>query len=355
VSDGDASVEPPVLVERRGRLGVLTLNRPRAINALDTAMVGIVNDELDAWASDDAIATVLVTGAGERGLCAGGDVVTLARAAQAGDRAVPARFWRDEYRMNAVIARFPNPYVAFMDGIVLGGGVGISAHGSHRIVTERTRLGMPETGIGFVPDVGGTRLLAQAPGELGTHLGLTGDHVTGADAIALGFADTFVPSHRLTELAAALETADADDAIAAVAEPAPSSALVTHRDWIDAAYAGDDLAAILARLAVGPDPARAAAATLAGRSPTALALTLAALRRAARESSLEEALGREYRVSTHCLVLPDFAEGIRAQLVDKDRAPRWSPAALADVDPAVVAGAFAPVDPELQLAPPRVE
>jgi enoyl-CoA hydratase len=343
------AAEAPVVVERRGRLGVLTLNRPRALNALTTEMVGIVDGALAAWADDDAVATVLVVGAGERGLCAGGDVVALARAAQAGDLAAPARFWQAEYAMNAAISRFPKPYVAVMDGIVLGGGVGISAHGSHRIVTERTRLGMPETGIGFVPDVGGTRLLARAPGELGTHLGLTGDTVTGADAIALGLADAFVPSDRLAELAVALETRDADAAIAAVAAPAPDAPLLVERAWIDAAYAGDDLAAILDRLAAGPGAARAAADTLAHRSPTALAITLRALRLAAAESTLEDALRREYRTSTHAIRLPDFAEGIRAQLVDKDRAPRWAPAALADVDPAVVAAAFAPVDPELSL------
>ncbi|MGN6325549.1 enoyl-CoA hydratase/isomerase family protein [Pseudolysinimonas sp.] len=349
-----APAEPgpaPVLVERRGRLGILTLNRPRALNALDTGMVGIVSDALAAWADDDAVATVLVRGAGERGLCAGGDVVGIARAAQAGDRELPARFWRDEYRMNAAIARFPKPYVALMDGIVLGGGVGISAHGSHRVVTERTRLGMPETGIGFVPDVGGTRLLAHAPGELGTHLGLTGDHVTGVDAIALGFADAFVPSDRFEALAVALETEDADVAIASVAESAPPAPLLAERAWIDAAYAGDDLSAILDRLTAGEEPARAAAATLATRSPTALAITLRSLRAAAAESTLEEALRREYRVSTRVVALPDFVEGIRAQLVDKDSAPRWRPAALADVDPAVVDAAFAPVDPELPLPP----
>jgi enoyl-CoA hydratase len=351
VTDAD---DAPVLVERRGRLGVLTLHRPRALNALTTEMVGMVNDALATWAADDTVATVLVTGAGERGLCAGGDVVTLARAAQSGDLAAPARFWQDEYAMNAAIARFPKPYVALMDGIVLGGGVGISAHGSHRVVTERTRLGMPETGIGFVPDVGGTRLLAQAPGELGTHLGLTGEHVTGADAIALGLADAFVPSERLAGLVSALATTDADAAIAAVAEAPPASELLPQRAWIDAAYAGDDLGAILERLADGAEPARAAAATLARRSPTALAITLRALRAAAHESSLEEALRREYRVSTHALVLPDFAEGIRAQLVDKDRAPRWSPADPADVDPAVVATAFDPVDPGLALPEPPV-
>jgi len=346
--------EPSVLVERRGRLGVITLNRPRVINALDLEMVETVSAALSAWARDDAIAAVLVTGAGERGLCAGGDIVGMYRSAVDGTDAAAA-FWRAEYRMNASIAAYPKPYVAFMDGIVLGGGVGISAHGSHRIVTERTRIGMPETGIGFVPDVGGTRLLSLAPGELGTHVALTGGMFSGADAIALGMADAYVPSARLAELAGALETVDPDDAIAAVAEPAPASDLVAARDGIDAAYAGDDLEAIIERLDAGEEQARAAAATIATRSPTALAVTLRAIRIAATEPDLATALRRDYRVGRHALGWPDFAEGIRAQVVDKDRAPRWNPATLAAVDPAVVAAAFEPIGPDLDLgaADPR--
>jgi enoyl-CoA hydratase len=343
---GDAA---PVLVERRGRLGVLTLNRPRAINAITREMVGIVADALDAWEHDDAVGAVLVTGAGERGLCAGGDVVGLRSATGGSDPAPALDFWQHEYRLNARIARYPKPYVAFMDGLVLGGGVGVSAHGSHRVVTERTRLGMPETGIGFVPDVGGTWLLARAPGELGTHLGLTGGMVPGEDAILLGMADSYVPSDRLPALAAALEAQEPDAAIASVAERPPAPALERERRWIDAAYAGPDLGVILARLALGSAAARDAAAVLATRSPTALALTLRSLRLAATDPDLETALRREYRVSAHCLAMPDFGEGIRAQLVDKDRAPRWSPPTLSEIDPALVAGATAAVDPELDL------
>jgi enoyl-CoA hydratase len=350
-ASGEVSGDPaPVLVERRGRLGVLTLDRPRAINALTREMVGLVADALDAWEHDDAVGAVLVTGAGERGLCAGGDVVGLRAATGGADPAPALDFWQHEYRLNARIARYPKPYVALMDGLVLGGGVGISAHGSHRVVTERTRLGMPETGIGFVPDVGGTWLLAQAPGELGTHLGLTGAMVPGEDAILLGMADSYVPADRLPALAAALETEEPDAAIAAVAEHPPASALARDRAWIDAAYAGSDLGVILARLASGSAAAREAAAVLAGRSPTALALTLRSLRLAATDPDLETTLRREYRVSVHCLAMPDFGEGIRAQLVDKDRSPRWSPATLAEVDPALVAGATTAVDPELRLA-----
>lgn len=341
--------EPPVRVERRGRLGVLILDRPSVINALDREMVGMLADALDAWEHDPDVGAVLVSGAGDRGLCAGGDVVGLFRAATGDDRAAAADFWWHEYRLNARIARYPKPYVAFMDGLVLGGGVGVSAHGSHRIVTERTRLGMPETGIGFVPDVGGTWLLSQAPGELGTHLGLTGALVPGEDAIALGLADAYVPAARLGALAEALETIEPDAAIAAVAERPPASALLRERPWIDEAYAGADLGVILARLAVGAAAAREVAATLASRSPTALALTLRSLRLAATDPDLETALRREYRVSLHCLALPDFAEGIRAQVVEKDRSPRWSPAALDEVDPGLVAAATSPIDRELEL------
>ncbi|GAA2072750.1 enoyl-CoA hydratase/isomerase family protein [Pseudolysinimonas kribbensis] len=349
MSDSDATEpDPTVLVERRGRLGVITLNRPRVINALDRGMVDAVSATLADWADDDAVATVLVSGAGERGLCAGGDIVGMYRSAVDGTDAAAA-FWRAEYRMNAAIAHYPKPYVAFMDGIVLGGGVGISAHGSHRVVTERTRIGMPETGIGFVPDVGGTRLLARAPGELGTHAALTGGMFSGADAIALGMADAFVPSVRLAEVAAALEATDADAAIAAVAEAPPASELLAQRDWIDEAYAGDDVAAILERLRSGDEPARTAAAVIETRSPTALAVTLRALRIAATEPTLDDALRRDYRVGLHALRWPDFAEGIRAQVIDKDRSPRWNPASLAEVDSAVVTAAFAPVDPELDL------
>ena len=193
---------------------------------------------------------MLVRGAGDRGLCAGGDIVAIYRDMLDGGDAT-ADFWADEYRLNLLISEYPKPYVAFMDGLVLGGGVGISAHGSVRIVTERTRTGMPETTIGFVPDVGGTLLLSRSPGETGTHAALTGAHLSGADALFLGLADHFVPSDRLAELAAALETEPAEAAVARFAEPAPPSVLAAQQEWIDACYSSDDAEEILRRLRAG--------------------------------------------------------------------------------------------------------
>ncbi|HOB57822.1 MAG TPA: 3-hydroxyisobutyryl-CoA hydrolase, partial [Rhodoglobus sp.] len=206
-----------VVITQRGRLGHVLLNRPQAINALTHEMVVQIAAALAAWATDDSVETVAISGAGERGLCAGGDVTAMYRSAVAegADAGVEAAaFWADEYALNSAIAHYPKPYVALMTGVVLGGGVGVSAHGSHRVVTETTKLGMPEVTIGFVPDVGGTRLLARAPGELGTHLALTGGTMTGADAIALGFADWYVPSVALPALLDDLERMPAADAIA---------------------------------------------------------------------------------------------------------------------------------------------
>ncbi|MCX0247707.1 3-hydroxyisobutyryl-CoA hydrolase, partial [Streptomyces drozdowiczii] len=209
--------EDPVLLHTEGRVRHLTLNRPRALNALDHAMVRLMADALDAAGSDEAVVAVLLTGAGERGLCAGGDIRAVRDDALAGGTA-SLDFWRDEYLLNARIARFPKPYVALMDGIVMGGGVGVSAHGSVRIVTERSRIAMPETGIGFVPDVGGTYLLGAAPGELGTHLALTGEAVGAADALLCGLADHFVPAEGLAALVAALAECTTPEAVTATVE-----------------------------------------------------------------------------------------------------------------------------------------
>lgn len=336
--------EPEVLVTREGGLGILTLNRPAAMNALTHGMVNRLAEALEGWSDDPGIRTVLIRGAGDRGLCAGGDVVSLHAAAVSGDRELPARFWADEYALNLVISRYPKPYVALMDGVVLGGGVGVSAHGSHRIVTERTRLGMPEVGIGFIPDVGGTWLLARAPGELGTRLALTGEMVGAAEAVTLGLADRFVPSDRLESLTEALRDTPADAAIAAVAEPAPESMLLSQKDWHDRMFAGADAEAIIERLRAAGEDGTALADTIASKSPTAVAVALAALRRALEADSLATVLEEEFRVSMHCLAHPDFREGIRAQLIDKDRNPRWQPARLADVDQASVEAFFAPLD-----------
>lgn len=341
-----------VLVQRVGQLGEIVLNRPQAMNALNHGMVVAVARALDAWEHNDAVATILIRGAGERGLCAGGDIVTIYHDARTGGNA-SEQFWRDEYHLNARIGRYPKPIVTLMDGVVLGGGVGISAHASHRVVTERSRVGMPETGIGFVPDVGGTFLLSRTPGELGTHAALTGSMFSGADAIAMGLADHFVESENLAELIAELCERDAFAAVARYGQVPPPSALMAQRQWIDDAYAADDVETILARLTgLGIEEASKAAQTIAGKSPTAVTVTLAALRSARLLTSLEEGLDQDLRISLRALRWPDFAEGIRAQLVDKDRNPVWRPDTFADVGAGVAAHAMADLgSEELGLGP----
>ncbi|MFI6444034.1 enoyl-CoA hydratase/isomerase family protein [Kitasatospora sp. NPDC050543] len=330
-----------VQLRRDGRAGHLVLNRPRALNSLTHAMLGTVRAALDTWAADDEVATVALSGAGERGLCAGADIRAIHDDAKAGGAGARA-FFRDEYRLNALIARYPKPYVALMDGITMGGGVGLSAHGGVRVVTERSVVAMPETRIGLVPDVGGSYLLARAPGELGTHLALTAASMGPGDALLCGFADHFVPSGRLTDLTTALAGRDAAEAVAALAETAPAAGLAEQRDWIDGCYAADTVEEIVDRLlGSGVAEAKEAAEQILAKSPTSLKVTLAALRRARGLGSLEAALDQEYRISCAALQAPDLVEGIRAQVVDKDRNPRWSPAALTEVSEADVARFFA--------------
>lgn len=332
-----------VLVEVRGRTGYLTLNRPKALNALDHIMVRRIDDALTTWETDPRIDTVVISGAGERGLCAGGDIRSIHADARSGGMA-SADFWYDEYRLNARIARYPKPYVALMDGIVMGGGVGISAHGSVRVATERSRIAMPETGIGFVPDVGGTYLLSRAPGELGTHLALTGAPVGAADARLCGLIDRFVPSQRLPDLLAVLGHAPANEAVGRYAAEPPPGELAGQRDWIDECYAADTVEEIVRRLLdTGIAPAKEAAGTILTKSPTAVKVTLAALRSARELDSLERVLEQEYRIACAALSSPDLVEGIRAQVIDKDRDPHWSPRTLAEVADADVARFFAPL------------
>jgi len=336
--------EDEVLLRTAGRAAYLTLNRPRALNALNHAMVTRIDQALTAWEHDPAVATVVVAGAGDRGLCAGGDIRAIHADVSSGGGAASAAFWADEYRLNARIARYPKPYVALMDGIVMGGGVGISAHGSVRVVTERSRVAMPETGIGFVPDVGGTYLLSRAPGELGTHLALTGVPVGARDALLCGLADHYVPAELLPRLAADLAELPVPEALSRYAGRPPAGDLEAGREWIDHCYAADTVEEIVDRLrAVGVPEAKQAAETLLGRSPTSLKVTLAALRRARRLGSLERVLRQEYRVSCAALGSPDLVEGIRAQVVDKDRDPRWSPATLGEVGEQEVTRFFAPL------------
>ncbi|MFF1822882.1 enoyl-CoA hydratase/isomerase family protein [Kribbella sp. NPDC058245] len=345
-----APEDTPVLVRRDGRVGHLVLNRPKAINALTHEMVTIIRRVLDEWAADPDVETVVLTGSGERGLCAGGDIVSIYHDGIAGGTA-STEFWADEYRLDAEIAEYPKPFVAVMDGIVLGGGIGLSAHASIRVVTERSKIGMPETGIGFFPDVGGTYLLSRAPGELGTHLALTAGSVRAGDAIAVGLADWYVPSDRLPDLLAALAVKDAAAAVAEFAASAPESTLAGDQEWIDQAYEGDDLVKIHSRLADSDVPAaRETAAVLLTKSPTSLKVTLRALRSAADLPSLPAALEQEYRLSVRFHGSHDFIEGVRAQVIDKDRNPRWSPATFDGVTDESVTAYFAQLgDDELCL------
>ncbi|EME66393.1 3-hydroxyisobutyryl-CoA hydrolase [Rhodococcus ruber BKS 20-38] len=345
-----------VLVRVSGGIGRITLNRPKAINALNYDMVKVMAAALDEWAKDDSVRAVVVDGAGERGLCAGGDIVSIYHDARDGGTG-SQDFWRDEYILNAAIGRYPKPYVAIMDGIVMGGGVGISAHGNVRIVTERSTIAMPEVGIGFVPDVGGTWLLSRAPGDLGTHLALTTGRMKAGDAIALGFADHFVPSEALDKFVAALESGTVDEALAEFAQPAPEAPLLAQRAWIDAAYSAPTVEEIVARLQAAEEPeAHAAAEQILGKSPVALKVTLRSVRHARELGNLEEVLNEEYRVSLASLRSHDLVEGIRAQVVDKDRNPAWSPTTLADVTDADVDAYFQPLgELELGLAAPEKE
>ncbi|OBJ39531.1 3-hydroxyisobutyryl-CoA hydrolase [Mycobacterium colombiense] len=338
-----------VLTEVEGSVGLITLNRPKAINSLNQPMVDALSAILTNWAGDHAVRAVVLSGAGERGLCAGGDVVSIYHSARS-DGVEARRFWRDEYLLNAQIAEFPKPYVALMDGIVMGGGVGVSAHANTRVVTDTSKIAMPEVGIGFIPDVGGVYLLSRAPGGLGLHAALTGAPFSGADAIAMGFADHYVPHGDVEAFRRAVVSDGVEDALAKYATEPPASELAAQRDWIDECYAGDTVGDIVAALR-GHDagPAEDAANLIATRSPIALSVTLAAVRRAAKLATLKDILVQDYRVSSASLRSHDLVEGIRAQLIDKDRNPQWSPAQLSAVTAADVEAYFAPVDDDLSF------
>ncbi len=329
-------------------VGFLTLNRPKAINSLNQNMVEVMSHILARWEDDDAVRAVVLTGAGDRGLCAGGDVVAIYHSARA-DGVAARRFWYDEYLLNARIGRFAKPYVSLMDGIVMGGGVGVGAHANTRVVTDRTKMAMPEVGIGFIPDVGGTYLLSRAPGSLGLHAALTGAPFSGADAIALGFADHYLPHTELDAFSAAVAAGSVESAVSAHAVQPPPSSLAEQRDWIDKCFAGDTVEDIVAALRGHGGPAEDAANVIATRSPIALSVTLESVRRAAKLGTLEDVLAQEYRVSSASLRSHDLVEGIRAQLVDKDRNPKWSPAALTEVSAADIEAYFDPVDDELSF------
>lgn len=339
------SDDSEILLARHGRLGLITLNRPKAINALTLNMVRVMTRALEDWAHDDDVANVLIRGAGERGFCAGGDIVAIYHAARSGDRA-PTHFWREEYALNLMISEYSKPIVVVMHGIVMGGGVGVSAHAAHRIVTEGSSVAMPEVSIGFVPDVGGTFLLSRAPGELGTHLALTAGRAGPADCLLLGLADLYVPQDRLSTLTDLRECATHEDVravLSALSAPVGPAPLAQDREWIDVAYAAETVEEIFEALAARPEPAAQAALTqIRKHSPTSLKVTLRALRKARAYGRLAPCLDMELIAASACLGGSDFPEGIRAAVIDKDRAPKWAPARLEDVGEAEISRYFAP-------------
>lgn len=333
-----------IVFEQHGGLGLVTLERPKALNALTLPMCTALDEQLEAWSRDAAIRTIAIEGEGERAFCAGGDVRTIWEAGRRGDP-LTADFFRAEYRLNRRIRTCGKPYVALIDGITMGGGVGVSVHGSHRIASERTMIAMPETGIGLFPDVGATYVLPRLPGRLGVYLGMTGARVTAADALYCGLATHYVPSARLGAVVEALGSASAPEAVLAdfAATPETGPALAAHRETIDRCFAAESVEGICAALeADGGAFAAETLETLKSRSPTSLKVTLEALRRGAG-LSFDDAMVMEYRLSQACMAGHDFYEGIRALIIEKDNAPKWSPDTLEGVSPELVERHFAPL------------
>lgn len=346
----DAVAEPDLIARREGSAGIIRLNRPKAINAMTLEMSEGIDAALDRFEADPDVAVVVLEGAGERGLCAGGDIRGLYESSCAGGD-LGKRFWRQEYIMNARIARFPKPYVAFMDGLVMGGGVGLSGHARHRVVTEKTRLAMPEVGLGFFPDVGGTRLLSRSPGEIGTYFGLTGQTMNGPDAIHARFADAVVPSAKLPALREVLtgvrretNSNEVKALIEGFATGEKAGPVAAMQSQIDALFAHDRMEDIVAALKRdGSELAQKALRTLAEKSPRGMVVTLKLLRLARKAATLEECLAREYRAALEVFRSDDFREGVRAAVIDKDRNPKWSPPDIEDVTPDMLAPYFAEI------------
>jgi enoyl-CoA hydratase/carnithine racemase len=328
-----------LVTSRDGRVGRILLNRPKALNALTLPMIRACSVVLHEWAEDPHSHAVVIAGAGDRAFCAGGDIRALRDASIGGDSAFVDSFFGEEYALNLLIATYPKPYVALIDGLCMGGGIGLSVHAPYRVATEHAAFAMPETAIGFFPDIGATFMLPRLPGELGTYLGLTGTRLAGADAVHAGFATHFTPRARLADLSAALAR-DGVAALAAHDETLPAFSLAPHRAAIDRCFAADTPGEIAARLgAEDADWARAALKALESASPSALHWTLRALRRG-RDLTLKQALDAEFALTRTTMAHPDFTEGVRAMVVDKDRAPKWQPARIEDVDPAAIDDLF---------------
>jgi enoyl-CoA hydratase len=333
------------LIETRRRLGLITLNRPDALNALTLSMVRLMRAALDRWATDPAVACVAIRGAGTKAFCAGGDILTIYRQKQDGEAEASLAFWAEEYDLNRVIKRYPKPYIALIDGIVMGGGVGVSIHGSHRVAGERFQFAMPEVGIGFFPDVGGTYVLPRLPWRSGYWLALTGARLRRGAAAGLGIATHSVAGSRFEAIIDALAVGEAPHrALLAEAVPAGEAPELAHVGVAAQCFAGETVEAILAALedagSKGVAFALEAADSMRAKSPTSLKVTFAALRRA-RALEFEEAMKLEYRICRHIISGHDLYEGIRAQVIDKDRSPHWRPDALAGVSAEAVDAHFA--------------
>jgi enoyl-CoA hydratase len=340
-----------ILFERRGAAGIVTLNRPKALNAVTHRMVLALRAQLDAWADDPAVTRIVITAAGERAFSAGGDIRALYDLGKAGKRKDALQFWRDEYPLNATIKNYRKPYIALIDGIVMGGGVGVSVHGSHRVAGDRFSFAMPEVSIGFFPDVGATWFLPRMPGEIGTYCALTGERFNIADGVASGIATHRIPSARFPALLDGLTgTVSVDAVLSAFSEPAGEGPITARRAVIDRLFTGDSVEHILDALAreakAGGESAEWAmktATTIAEKSPLSLKLALAQVRRGAA-SDFETCMRMEFRIVSRVVEGHDFYEGVRSVIVDKDNRPRWNPATLAQISEAEVARYFAPLE-----------
>lgn len=345
-----------VLLETRGPIGVVTLTRTKALNALDLGMIRAIRPQLDTWAADPRVKAVVIRGAGGKAFCAGGDVravaLSMGKPMPEGEESLSAAYFREEYALNHRIHHYEKPFIALVDGISMGGGLGLSIHGSHRVVTERLVFSMPETAIGLFPDVGGGWFLPRFPGEVGTYLALTGARGTAADAMWVGYGTHHVEHTKLDALLEALEKADwsaeaprelASRVLTSFATEAGPAPLQGLQGPIDRCFRGDRVEGILEALAAeGTEWAETTRATLGRMSPSSLKVTLRQLRRC-RTLPYTEVAALEYRLSQHVTALPDFREGIRAVLVDKDQRPRWNPATLAEVSGEAVEACFAPL------------
>lgn len=348
MSNNDTT-EPEVIIWVENSLGRIRLNRPKALNALSHKMIKLILPALIKWRENSTISAVLIDSTGDRAFCAGGDVAAVYRGRN-DDPENSIAFFTDEYKLNLTINNYPKPYIAIMDGIVMGGGIGLSSHGSHRIVTERTMLAMPECAIGLIPDVGATWLLRNAPGHIGKWMGMTGARLNGEDAIYTGFADTYVPSEKLSNIAEDIASGTpVNEAIAKVSQVPPVSILAQLQSTIDDAFSKSSPIECVAYLnsvakqedAKAQEWAKTCLSAIAHGAPFATTATFEAQILAEKMQGLDEALKLEYRYVKNALVSTEFYEGVRAMLIDKDKTPKWNPANLADVSIEKVRGCFA--------------